>query len=220
MTGNAPSRTDRFAILLDGDLTPTARLRARIEGARVVAADGGMRHAQALGVTAERWVGDFDSAPPALMEAHDDVPRERHPARKAVADGELAIDHALDLGARELVLCGALGGQRSDHMLFTLLLAIRLAETRGIPIMLSSGREEAVPLLPGKTIETGLPDGTLFSIIPFSKLTGLTISDAQWPLDAVDVEQGSTLTLSNIARQNTRVTLRTGTAALLSTFAV
>lgn len=210
----------RFAILLDGDLTPTARLRAQIAGARCIAADGGMRHAAALGLEPELWVGDFDSAPPGAMAANPHVPRQEHPARKAVSDGELAISKAMDHGARSLILCGALGGMRSDHMLFHLMLAIAIAAENDVEIILSSGTEEAWPLLPGHRPDVGLPEGTLFSVIPFSPLTGLTITNAQWPLDAVEVEQGSTLTLSNVARDNMCVTLRSGTAALVAAFGV
>ena len=220
MTAADNAAEGRFAILLDGDLTPTERLKRQIAGARVLAADGGMRHAETLGVTPERWVGDFDSASDELIAAHDRVPRDRHPPLKAAADGELAIELALAAGARELVVCGALGGQRSDHMMFTLLLAIRLADEKAVPMLLSSGTEEAVPLRPGRTIEPGYPEGTLFSVVPVSELAGLTIENAHWPLDAVDVKQGSTLTLSNVARHNTRVTLRSGAAALLARFAV
>ncbi|WP_306120308.1 MULTISPECIES: thiamine diphosphokinase [unclassified Roseitalea] len=210
----------RVAVLLDGDLVPTARLAAQLEGAVAIAADGGMRHAQTLGLEPVLWVGDFDSAPAELRARNNHVPRRDHPWRKSISDGELAIEHALESGARELILCGALGGTRSDHMLFHILYADALARRTGTAIILTSGIEEARPILPGQTLAPGLPAGTVFSIIPLTTLTGLTISGADWPLDGVEVAQGSSLTLSNIARQNMAVTLGSGTAAMLATLAV
>ena len=66
----------RFAILLGGDMTPTARLRGQIKGARIIAADSGMMHAAALGVVPELWVGDFDSAGSELTMQYREVPAD------------------------------------------------------------------------------------------------------------------------------------------------
>lgn len=216
---NAP-HADCFAILLDGELTPTPRVARQIDGARVIAADGGMRHAKALGLQPELWVGDFDSAPAALLETHADVPRQDHPSRKDVSDGEIAIGEAVAAGARSLVLCGALGGERTDHTLFSMLLAIRLAKRQGLDVILTSGREEAVPLLPGMRRCPDWPVGTLFSVIPFSDLSDLTITGADWPLDRVEVAMGSSLTLSNSASDALGLTLGHGTAAVVAAFAL
>lgn len=45
-----------FTILLNGDLFITDRLRNQIRNSRVIAADGGMRHAEALNVVPELWL--------------------------------------------------------------------------------------------------------------------------------------------------------------------
>ena len=56
-----------YTILLDGDLQVTPRLLAEIRKSNVIVADGAIRYVGPLGVTPELWVGDFDSADPALM---------------------------------------------------------------------------------------------------------------------------------------------------------
>ncbi len=204
----------RFVILLGGGLVRTPRLDAQTDGARIIAADSGIRHAAALGVVPELWVGDFDSVPPELPAYYDDVPRKTFPHEKDKTDGELAIAEAIGLGATSLVLCGAFGGQRVDHEFLHLALAVRLAEA-GVEVMLTSGAQEGLPLLPG-TAEFDYQDGTLFSILGFSGLSGLTVEGAKWPLDRVEVAFGSSLTISNETRGRLRIWLEHGRALLVA----
>lgn len=203
-----------FVILLGGDLTVTARLQARIAGARVIGADSGIRHAAALGVTPELWVGDMDSVDEIDAERWKGVPVEPHPADKDLTDGELAAEAALARGATALVFIGAFGGPRADHAFLHLTAAIRLAE-RGVAVVLSSGGEEGAPLRQGEN-RFDLPQGALFSVLPFSDLAGLSIAGARWPLTRRDVPFGSSLTLSNIVDGELVVTLREGRAVLVA----
>jgi thiamine pyrophosphokinase len=204
----------RFAILLGGGLVRTPRLSAQIAGARVIAADSGIGHASALEVVPELWVGDFDSVPPVLPAHYADIPRKTFPSAKDQTDGELAIAEALGFGATSLVLCGAFGGQRADHEFLHLALAVQLAEA-GIEVSLTSGAQEGFPLLPGTT-EFDYEDGTLFSILGFSELFGLSVEGAKWPLDSVEVAFGSSLTISNETRGHLRISLERGRAVLLA----
>jgi len=203
-----------FLILLGGDLQPTVRLAAQIAGARVIAADSGIRHARTLGVAPELWVGDFDSAEEADYAAHAGVARETFPAAKDKTDGELAVDIALREGATALVIAGAFGGPRADHAFLHLALAMRLAE-RGIKIILSSGAQEGRPLLVGESAFDYAP-GTLFSVLGFTDLAGLTVRGAEWPLDSVAMPFGSSLTISNRVTSDLRVGLASGRALLLA----
>ena len=95
-------------------------------------------------------------------------------------------------------------------------MAIRLARIHGLDIVLTSGREEARALLTGQSATPDWPSGTVFSVLPFSGLSGLTIAGAEWPLDAVEVEMGSTLTLSNVVTEQLSVSLRSGMAAMMA----
>jgi thiamine pyrophosphokinase len=211
--------SSRFAILLDGDLTPTERLRRQLSGCRVLAADGGIRHAAKLGLTPELWLGDFDSADSPLAKRFADVPCEAWPGDKPVSDGQIAIRHALDADASEIVLAGALGGERSDHAFFNLAGAAELAAARpDVAITLTSGREEAIPLLPGRPLRQDWPEHTLFSVLGFTALTELTVRSAKWPLDCVHVPFGSTWTLSNVAGEELEILLGDGCGIAICQF--
>ncbi|MGU3576951.1 thiamine diphosphokinase [Brucellaceae bacterium C25G] len=203
-----------FVILLGGDLTVTDRLRCQVKDARFLAADGGMRHALSLGVVPELWLGDFDSTAADLMEKFGAVPRQTFPVAKDMTDGELALLKAYDLGASRVILCGAFGGERTDHTLLHLTMAMRYA-LEGHDILLSSGFEEAYPLVAGN-YQYDLPDGTVFSILSFSQLEELTITQAEWPLDKIILPLGSSLTVSNVVRGTLGVSLRLGHAVLIA----
>ncbi|AZO50565.1 MAG: thiamine diphosphokinase [Mesorhizobium sp.] len=203
-----------FTILLGGDLVRTPRLDSQLAGARVIAADGGIGHARMLGLTPELWVGDFDSVPPDLPDDLAAVPRQVFPAEKDKTDGELAIAAALERGATGLVLAGAFGGKRADHAFLHLALAVRLAEA-GMSVVMTSGAQEGIPLLPGKA-GFDYADGTLFSVLGFSDLSGLSVAGAKWPLDHVEVTFGSSLTISNEVKGRLEIALGHGRALLLA----
>ena len=203
----------KFSILLAGPIRPTAGLRRAVQATRVIAADGGMAHADALGVVPELWVGDFDSTDPKLTTRYRNVPRETFPRDKDRTDGELAIDTALARGATEINLVGACGGPRTDHAFMHLVLALRYAAA-GIAIRLADGSETAVPLALGPQ-RFDLAPGTTFSILKFTDLAGLTVAGARWPLDDVAVPFHSILTQSNEAAGPVTITLRGGTAVLV-----
>lgn len=205
----------RYTILLGGGLVRTPALDRQIAGTRVIAADSGIRHAETLGIVPELWVGDFDSAPPALPERLKAVPKRQFPSDKDSTDGELAVDIALEQGATALVLAGAFGGARADHAFLHLALALRLAEA-GTEVLLTSGTQEGRPLPHGSTTIFDYADGTLFSILGFSDLTGLTVEGAKWPLEAVRVPFGSSLTMSNEVRGRLGVGLEQGRALLVA----
>ena len=204
----------RFTLLLGGDLIATQRLAAQISGTRVIAADAGIRHAQALGLVPELWVGDFDSTTGPLERSFLDVRREEFPADKDQTDGELATSIALREGATSLVMAGAFGGFRADHAFLHLALALRLAD-EGIEVILTSGAQEGVPLYLGPQ-DFDFADDTLFSIIGLSELSGVSVSGAKWPLNDVEVPLGSSLTISNRVKGHLHITLRAGRALLIA----
>ena len=136
--------TMRALILADGDAPARERLDAAWPGwdrdiGLVIAADGGARHAPALAVRIDRWVGDGDSIAPAdlaRLEA-DGVPIERARPDKDESDTELAVRMAARGAPDGIVILGALGGARLDHAVANLGLPT-LASVAGIPVVLLS----------------------------------------------------------------------------------
>lgn len=204
----------KFVILLSGPLRVHARLLDQVEGARVIAADGGIRHAEALGLTPEIWVGDFDSSDDALADRYAAVPRLEYPAEKALTDGELALQIAFDRGASEIIMVGALGGERADHAWAHVVKALALAMD-GRRVFLTSGNEEGYPLLPGR-LTVDLPNASLFSVLGLDRLEGLTIRNARYPLQDFELPFGSSRTISNVAEGEVTFDLRAGRALVLA----
>ncbi len=75
----------------------------------VIAADGGLRHTQSLGITPDVVLGDFDSL--GFQPEGANV----FPVEKDDTDSMLAVRHGLKLGCEEFLLYGALDGPRLDH---------------------------------------------------------------------------------------------------------
>ena len=207
--------TNHFTIFLGGDCFPTKRLRAEIADTTAIAADGGMRHAAAFGITPVLWVGDFDSTHAALAERFPHVPRDEHPTAKDATDGEIAIRAALARGATKLTILGAFGGDRVDHELGTIGLALALADRA--EMALTDGKQWGYPLIDGGELTVQATPGSTLSVIGWNDLSGLTIEGVRWPLRNEMVPFGSSRTLSNEITDggHARLTLRRGRALVV-----
>ena len=84
------------------------------KGDCLIAADGGVRHAQRLGLTPDAILGDFDSL------GYTPENATVFPVEKDDTDALLAIRHALSMGFTEIHLYGGLDGKRLDHTLANL----------------------------------------------------------------------------------------------------
>ncbi|HIT33961.1 MAG TPA: thiamine diphosphokinase [Candidatus Faecousia intestinigallinarum] len=78
-------------------------------GDLVIAADGGARHMERLGIVPDVVLGDFDSL------GYTPKGAAVFPVEKDDTDAMLAIRHGLERGCRRFVLYGALDGPRLDH---------------------------------------------------------------------------------------------------------
>lgn len=171
----------------------------------VIAADGGARHAEALGLRIDRWVGDGDSLGEAGIGALEaaGVPVDRSPFDKDESDTELAVLAALRHGPAAIVVLGALGGSRLDHALANLAL-LAMPELRDIDVRLLAA-DARVRLLtapsadgsPGELTISGHA-GDLVSLFPLGgDATGVTTTGLAYPLDDEPLLVGRSRGLSN-----------------------
>jgi thiamine pyrophosphokinase len=207
----------KAVVLAAGDLHVNQRILERLEGVDlVIAADGGARHAVALGLSIDLWVGDFDSSQ-GLENSFTDVPRQTHPVNKNQVDTELAILAARSRGATQALVIGAFGG-RFDHALTIATLALRNT-LAGFPIDLESGSEAGWSLVPDRNLTLSLEPGTTFSVIALSQIaSGLSVSGAKWPLEKADLPFGLGWGVSNVALGPVMFSLEAGLALIVAQF--
>jgi thiamine pyrophosphokinase len=186
----------------------------------VVAADGGARHAAALGRSVDRWVGDGDSlgsdGVAALRAAG--VPVRLVPVDKDASDTELAILDAVDLGADDITIVGALGGARFDHGLANVTLLDAPALVGRQARLLEPGAR--VSLLRGpSTIVLEGQAGDIVTLLPLGDdADGVTTEGLRYPLADETLSAGRTRGLSNARLVGrSRISLRGGRLLVVET---
>lgn len=209
----------KAVVIADGE--PDARDAVHLAAADlIVAADGGARWLDALGVRPHVLIGDLDSVEEDLTArlAAEGTVIERHPVDKDASDAELALDRAIASGADEVVVLGALGGQRLDHELANLLL---LADP--------SRRVHDLRLVRGGTVVRALhgPErlsllgaiGDLVSLLPIGgDADGVRTDGLRFPLIGESLRIGPSRGLSNVVvDQPASVSLERGTLLVVET---
>ena len=195
----------RAVIFVNGHIPDLEPVRHLIRpGDTLLAADGGTRHALALGLTPSIIIGDLDS----LTEDDRRWTVEKgaqlieYPRDKNETDFELALNFAIEAGHREIIVIGALG-DRLDQTLgnLTLLTDPRLS---ALDVRLDDGVEEIfftrsscrASSRASRGIE-GHP-GEIVSLIPWGgEVTGVATDGLRWPLRGETLHPYQTRGISN-----------------------
>jgi thiamine pyrophosphokinase len=166
-------------------------------GARVLAADGGLGHALALGLEPGSVIGDLDSASPHEVDAASrrGVRIVRHPTAKDATDLELALDEAVAFApARVLVLLD--GGGRLDHLLSALLL---VGAERYASVQLDAQVGDALVHVVRSARELEGRKGETVSLLALhGPAEGVTTEGLAYPLAGETLEPGSSRGVSNV----------------------
>ena len=156
----------------------------------ILAADGGLRHLQKLGMRPNGIIGDFDS----LGFVPEDA--EVFPVEKDDTDAMLAARKGLELGFRNFLFYGSLDGPRLDHTLanFQTLLFLADRGARGYLV----GRDYLVTVIREEKVTfSGDCTGILSLFCLGSDATGVSIRGAQYELEAGTLSASFPLGVSN-----------------------
>jgi len=165
----------------------------------IIAADGGARHCLALGLTPHLVVGDFDSLPADQLGQLREMGVEmvQYPVRKDYTDLEIALQHAHERGAHEILVMAALGG-RWDQTLANVLLPAN-QEFSTLDICLIDGAQEIRLAHAGGPLEIHGSPGDTVSLIPLNgDAHGVTTESLEYPLHGETLHFGSTRGVSNL----------------------
>jgi thiamine pyrophosphokinase len=186
---------------------------------RVIAADGGARHAAALGQRLDLWVGDGDSlGEPGVAALRDQgVEIRRLAVDKDETDTEVALLAAAGTGTERITVLGALGGARVDHALANVWL---LGHPGLVDVHVRILDEAASIRLigPGTTPLRGRI-GDLVSLLPFAGgAAGITTSGLGYPLADEPLLIGPARGLSNVRlSESAAITVRSGRILVVET---
>ena len=172
--------------------------------------DSGLRHREALELSPDLIVGDFDSHPdPRLPVETITLPRE-----KDDTDTVYAVKEALKRGFEDFLLLGVVGG-RLDHSLgnVSILLYLDSLGKRGLIVDDYSEME----IISCQTAEVG-PEFPYFSLLNISGTArGITLENAKYPLTDAEIRCDYQYGVSNepLPGKTARICLKEGQLLLI-----
>ena len=170
----------------------------------VIAADGGLLHVQAMGLTPHIILGDFDSL------GYTPEGANVFPVEKDDTDAMLAVRKGLEMGYKEFMLYGSLGGKRLDHTVANFQTLQFLAD-RGAKGYLV-GVEHMVTVIREETVTFSADAGGILSLFCLgADATGITLEGLQYPLADGTLTSGFPLGVSNhFIGESARITVKNG----------
>ncbi len=164
--------------------------------ASVIAADGGLERALALGLAVDTIVGDLDSAGAEAVRSAEAAGTRviRYPTAKDATDLELALDEAVASGAHRVLVVASAEG-RLDHLVASLLL---LGADRYATLELDAlVGDSVVHVVRATRAMTGAP-GELISLLALGGAAdGVATEGLAYPLAGETLEPGSSRGVSN-----------------------
>ena len=181
----------------------------------VVAADSGLAHLFALGLTPDVVVGDLDSVAPADLDRARALGAriEQYPTDKDATDLALALDLVCTLGATTVTVIGA-GGGRLDHLVAGLHLLAAPAWS-GMRITAHVGPARVTVVHDHVELDGG-PDTLVTLLAVGGTASGIATAGLRWTLIDDELHTTSTRGVSNeVTNSPFTVRVRTGTLLVI-----
>ena len=156
----------------------------------IIAADGGLAHVKALGLTPQCILGDFDSL------GYTPESANVFPVEKDDTDAMLAVRRGLELGYQEFYLYGSLDGKRLDHTVANFQTLQFLSDHGAIGYLI--GKDYIVTTVKNGRIRFSDRCTGIFSVFCMgADAQGVTIKGAKYEAQNVTLSAGFPLGVSN-----------------------
>lgn len=175
----------------------------------IIAADGGLRHTQKLGVEPGVILGDFDSL--------GYVPNDSKvfPCEKDDTDAMLAVRCGLENGYLEFMLYGGVEGPRLEHTVANFQTLQYLAQQGAQGFLIGQNQIVSV-LAPGEMIFPKTAEGYLSVFCLGAEATGVTLKGLQYPMTNGTLTSGFPLGVSNhFVKTQARIRVQAGYLLLI-----
>lgn len=175
--------------------------RTRLKDKVKVAVDGGVRFFLRSQLRPDIIIGDFDSAPRLTNVYLSGIEVLRFSPRKDKTDSQIAVEMAMERGADEIEICGALGLTEIDHTLENIFLlhlikrASRLYRRQIFGRIISPVSE--VILLEDEKAEIAGRKGDYLSLLPLSDGVNVRFKGLVYPAPKSTLKFGDSLSLRN-----------------------
>lgn len=200
----------RSLILTNGDYGDYSFCKNIADYDDIICADNGMKHARYLGIVPHLIVGDFDSGNQEDLEffKSKEVPVQLLSSIKDETDTEIAVDLAIQRGAKNIDLFGGTGS-RLDHTLANVHLLYKVL-IKGLKARILSAHNEVY--LIRDSIEFTGNKGDIISLLPFSlEVSGVNTFNLGYPVKDGVLPAGKPYGVSNYMTDKTAaVTIENG----------
>lgn len=163
---------------------------------KVIAVDGGLIFADKMNIIPDYIIGDFDTVQSSLLDKYNTQSKIiKYNPIKDNTDSEIAINYACDINSTEIVIIGATG-KRMDHTLANIEILVTPLR-KGIEAYIIDEYNKIYLIDNLKTISKSEQYGKYVSLIPLSKVEGLTLKGFKYPLDNYTYDIGISIGISN-----------------------
>lgn len=193
---------------IEGNLTELMR---GYEPDYILCADGGYNYAKKAGIVPHYLIGDFDSLKGSMPP---DIKRMTYPCEKDDTDTGLCLQAALELGCRDILIMGGLGG-RFDHAVANIQAMSGIAEqTDRIAI---KDNKNYCTILQNGSLSLQKQEGQHVSVLSLSdRATGVSIVGVKYPLSDYTMVRTFPLGVSNEYEEDTiTISVKDGTLLIV-----
>lgn len=176
----------------------------------VIAADKGLDNLKKIGIKPDVIIGDFDSL--GFVPSGENI--KRLPVEKDDTDVGFAVNYAFELGYKEFVIYGAIGGLL-DHTVANLQLSAYISSKGGKSVFV--GENVFVTSITNDTLKISNGKGRLSVFALSDKAEGVFLSGLKYPLENAVIENTFPIGVSNeFTDKSAKITVKNGTLLIVS----